>query len=160
LTLKIAFGEIRSKDARSIHDLARRRGGRISNVCCGATYQRPSDDPPERRQGSAITVERDMSPREREVLEQALSNDQERRQKAVSARTQKAASLAAAARGRLRDTVGLDHWTALRDLMKRENVEFRDLRQPPHGLTTSFAAANGARMAKVDEFLRERQVGP
>jgi hypothetical protein len=101
---------------------------------------------------------RDMPAQERRVLEQALAQQQEHRQKSREVRSQKAASLAATARAQLRDAVGIDHWSSLRELMRRQNLAFRDLRQPPGGLTMSYDAANDARKAVVDEFLRERRI--
>jgi hypothetical protein len=42
--------------------------------------------------------------------------------------------------------------------MRRQNVAFRELRQPPGGLTVPFGEANGVRKAVVDEFLRDRGI--
>ena len=101
---------------------------------------------------------RDMPPDERAMLEQTLGHQRELQQQAAEARRRKAAALAAAARARVRDAVGPDHWEALRALMRRQNVAFRELRQPPGGLTVPFGEANGARKAVVDEFLRDRGI--
>jgi hypothetical protein len=103
-------------------------------------------------------VRRDQPKEERRILEQALAEHRERQQHARAARSRKAANLAASARARMRDAVGLEHWAALRELMARQRVAFRDLRQPPRGLTVVFDEANRARKAVVDEFLRERGI--
>jgi hypothetical protein len=105
-----------------------------------------------------LPISRDMSPQQRTVLEQGLQVQRERQEKADADRAQKAANLAAAARARLHDAVGLDNWGSLRDLMRRQNAAFRDVRQPPRGLTSSFETDNRARKLAVDEFLRDHQI--
>jgi hypothetical protein len=99
-----------------------------------------------------------FSEEERRTLEEAVSRQEERQQKAVDARRRAATELAGAARTRMRDAVGADNWGPLRELMRRELVTFRDLRQPPSGLTMPFARADEARKAAAESFLRDRKV--
>jgi hypothetical protein len=101
---------------------------------------------------------RDLPAPERTLLEQALAQHRERQRQATAARRKQALGLAETARARVRDTVGLDHWGSLRELMRRENLAFRDLRQPPGGLRVALDEANDARKATVEEFLRERRI--
>lgn len=73
-------------------------------------------------------------------------------------RSSKAAKLSADADRRLRRLLGDDNWADLRKLMQREGLAFRDLLQPPQGLTSSYGKLNKARKQKADAFLRSRDV--
>lgn len=103
---------------------------------------------------------REFSAKDRELVEKAASEQDKRQQKAQDVRSRKAAELADKAQGQLRDLLGAKTQASLQQLKQREKLAFRDLRQPPHGLRSSFGKANRERKSKADAFLREHKVDP
>jgi hypothetical protein len=99
-----------------------------------------------------------FSAEERKSLDEAVARQDELQQAAADARGRAAADLADAARARLRHAVGADNWDRLREVMRRAAVTFRDVRQPPSGLTVPFVRANEARQDEAASFLRERDI--
>ena len=89
----------------------------------------------------------------------AAAKDREKRvRKITEKRSSQAAKLSTKATDRLRRLLGDDNWADLRDLMRQERLTFRDLLQPPEGLTVSYDKLNNARKHKADAFLRSRDI--
>jgi hypothetical protein len=103
---------------------------------------------------------KEFSAEARELVEKAAGEQEKRRQKAHDARSRKAAELEEKAARQLRDLLGAKTQATLQQLKQRETLAFRELRQPPHGLKSSFAKANRERKSKADAFLREHKVDP
>jgi hypothetical protein len=103
---------------------------------------------------------KEFSAEARELVEKAAGEQEKRRQKAHDARSRKAAELEEKAARQLRDLLGAKTQATLQQLKQRETLAFRELRQPPNGLKSSFAKANRERKSKADAFLREHKVDP
>jgi hypothetical protein len=103
---------------------------------------------------------RDFAEEARRSLDTASREQEKRQREANDDRGRKAEDLAERARGQVRDLLGSKNRDALRQLMRRERLAFRDLLQPPGGLKLVFEEADAARKAKAERFLRELGADP
>ena len=94
----------------------------------------------------------------RRSADAAVKEREKRLRKITEKHSSQAAKLSAKAGDRLRRLLGDDNWADLRDLMRQERLTFRDLLQPPEGLTASYDKLNRARKQKADAFLRSRDI--
>lgn len=104
---------------------------------------------------------RDFSrfPGEAQRSADAAAKEREKRlRKVTEKRDGTAVKLSAKAGDRLRRLLGDDTWADLRELMRQERLTFRELLQPPEGLTASYDKLNTARKQKADAFLRSRDI--
>lgn len=100
----------------------------------------------------------DLPSKDRQVAEKALSQQEERRRKALETRGRKADQVAEEFRRRMSDLLGARKTAELRGELVRERLAFRDLWQPPEGLNRDYATERKASSRRIDALIRK--LGP
>jgi hypothetical protein len=89
-----------------------------------------------------------------------VDGDYERRTRDDAVALAKKVNLVAErAKHRAREVLGAENWVALRRRMRDERIGFRDLLQPPAGLSADYNKLNAARKRNVQQFLTGIDVG-
>lgn len=97
----------------------------------------------------------DFSTKHRQVAERAFSKQDEQRRKANESRGQKAEKHREAVHRQLHNLLGARKFAQLREGIQRERLAFRDLWQPPEGLTRDYAKHKKASKQRIDALLRK-----
>ena len=94
----------------------------------------------------------DVSEKDRRTMDE-VSEDYDRRMRDVAdARAKKVSEIVERGNRQVRDLLGDSNWMALRKRMRQERMKFRDLLQPPTGLTANYDELNAKRRANVQAF--------
>jgi len=101
----------------------------------------------------------EFSAEDRRLAERARSDLEESKKKSTEARKRKVDEIVENVRRQMHDLLGAENARNLRHVMQCERLTFRDLCQPPGGLTLDFVKANRSRKAKADRLLRQFGVG-
>jgi hypothetical protein len=109
-------------------------------------------------ENSHMPFVRDFSTGNEQLSKKALRAQRQRELKNGEAHNHQAGEITEDTRRKLRDVVGTENLVALRRLMSRERLSFRDLLQPPQGLTADYEQLNKARKRKGDSLLRKLRV--
>lgn len=96
-----------------------------------------------------------FSAKDRQQVDKATKAQAQRAQKIATGGSDKADAIVEEAQGRLRDLLGPENVVQLRAAMTAERLRFRDLMQPPGGLTADRSKAALARKRKVDALVRK-----
>jgi hypothetical protein len=97
----------------------------------------------------------EFSTGDRRLAEKARGDLEASRKKSAEAGQRQVEEVMEKARRQMHDLLGAKNARSLRDVMRRERLSLRDMRQPPQGLTLDFAKANRARKAKAERLLRQ-----
>jgi len=101
-----------------------------------------------------------FSARDRELAEKAFSDQEEQRRKASESRGQEANELIEHLRRQMYDLLGAQKLAELREAMKHERLNFRDLWQPPVDLDLDYRKENEARKRRLDDLVRKLGTTP
>jgi hypothetical protein len=94
----------------------------------------------------------DVPEKDRRMMDE-ISEDYDRRMRdAADARAKKVSEIVERGNRQVRDLLGDSNWMALRKRMRQERMKFRDLLQPPTGLTANYDELNAKRRANVQAF--------
>jgi hypothetical protein len=96
-----------------------------------------------------------FSAKDRQLADKAVTAQAQKARKAADAASEKADQIVDQARAQLHDLLGPANVADLRAAMTRERLQFRDLLQPPGGLTLDRAKATQSRKRKVDTLVRK-----
>jgi hypothetical protein len=102
----------------------------------------------------------DFSARDRELVEKAAKQQEERQRRADGLRRKKADGIREDLRRQLRDLLGANKLAELRQAIRRERLAFRDLWQPPAGLSRDYAKEKKAGNRKIDALVRKLGANP
>src|SRR5262245_42491353 len=97
----------------------------------------------------------EFSARDRALAEKAARQQEDRRRQAHEARARRAETATDELRRRLHDLLGPRKSAELREAIRRERLAFRDMLQPPGGLTREYAKQKKASRRKIDALNRQ-----
>jgi hypothetical protein len=100
-----------------------------------------------------IPFDPDVPEKDRRLADEVSEEYDRRQQAAAEKRNQKLQQIIDQANYEIRNLVGTENWLKLRRVMRDEKIAFRNLLQPPEGLTADYDELNAARIAAVQRFL-------
>jgi hypothetical protein len=87
-------------------------------------------------------------------MAEEVAEDYDRRQRNASeTRADRLSEIAERGTRQIRELLGAENWLSLRRRMRGERTRFRDLLQPPEGLTADYAALDAQRRANVQAYV-------
>ncbi len=120
-----------------------------------SAYQVPSRMPDSFLSTRRLPFLTDFSARDRQAVEEAAEQLDERQRQADAARRQEADGVREDLHRQLHDLLGANGLAELREAIERERRVFRDLWQPPAGLDRDDAKAKKAAIRRIDALVRK-----